>query len=204
MLTPTQSKNTPSKQGGKTRLFMVALVTLALAVVSTSCRHEKPNVVYMPDMVYSPAVKAQTFGQMRMPVPGTISRNFEPYPYPHDAEKAGRELKNPLIPTKKVLLRGKRVYQINCLPCHGNEGFGDGPVVPKFPRPLSLQSDKVRNFTDGRIYHTVTMGQNLMPSYASEVDSSDRWAVIHYIRVLQRSRNPTQQDLKVIQEQEKQ
>ena len=70
-------------------------------------------------------------------------------------------------------------------------GQGDGYIVPKFPRPPTLQSDKVRNWPDGNIYHVITMGQNLMPSYASQILPADRWAVIHYVRALQRSQHPT-------------
>jgi len=50
-----------------------------------------------------------------------------------------------------------------------------------------LHSEKLQKWPDGRIYHIVTSGQNLMPSYAPQIDSEDRWALIHYIRQLQRS-----------------
>jgi mono/diheme cytochrome c family protein len=42
----------------------------------------------------------------------------------------------------------------------------------------------------------ISAGQNLMPSYASQVASADRWAIIHYVRALQRSKNPSAEDLK--------
>jgi len=184
---------------------LVVLSLLFLGMVSglSGCRHKEPNVVYMPDMVYSPAFKAQKEGSMRMPVKGTVPRDFEPYPYPNDPEAAGRELKNPLKPTAAVLERGKHVFNTYCIVCHGPSGEGDGLIVPKFPRPPSLQSDKVRKWPDGRIYHTVSMGQNLMPSYASQISSGDRWAAIHYIRVLQRSKHPTPEDLKFAEQESK-
>lgn len=168
----------------------------------SGCRHEKPNVVYMPDMAYSPALKAQQPDSMRMPVKGTVSRDFEPYAYPTNPEAAGRDLKNPLRPTQATLIRGKAAYNTYCIVCHGAEGMGDGSIIPKFPRPPSLQSDKVRNWPDGRIFHTITMGQNLMPSYASQVSAGDRWAIIHYLRAMQRAKNPTSEDLKVLKQEE--
>jgi mono/diheme cytochrome c family protein len=133
---------------------------------------------------------------MRMPVAGTVPRGFQPYAYAKDPEAAGRELRNPLPRTEEVLKRGQAMFNTYCIVCHGPNGMGDGLIVPKFPRPPSLQSDKVRNWPDGRIFHTVTMGQNLMPSYASQVASADRWAIIHYVRALQRSQHPTSEDLK--------
>jgi mono/diheme cytochrome c family protein len=176
-------------------LFTAAGAMVAMGIALGACQHEEPNVIYMPDMVYSPALKAQEIGSMRLPVKGTVPRDYEPYPY-RDVETAGRELKNPLQPTQTVLRRGKEVYNTYCIVCHGAYGEGDGTVVPKFPRPPTLQSDKIRNYADGSIYHVVTMGQNLMPSYASQVSPGDRWATIHYLRALQRAKHPTPDDLK--------
>lgn len=185
------------------KFYVTTLVFAGLALGITACRHEKPNVIYMPDMVYSPAFKAQKEGSMRMPVSGTIPRDYQPYAYKNNPEAAGRELKNPLKPTKAVLARGQHIFNVNCLPCHGPKGQGDGSIVPKFPRPPSLLSDKVHTWTDGRIYHVITMGQNLMPSYASQISPADRWAAIHYVRALQRSEHPTSEDLKIANQESK-
>src|SRR4051812_23978231 len=95
----------------KTRTF-IRLSSAAVLVLSlVACKHEAPNTVYMPDMVYSPALKAQAEGSMRMPVKGTVPRDFEPYPYKNmDAESAGRELKNPILATQQVLVRGQAIF----------------------------------------------------------------------------------------------
>ncbi len=193
-----------------------------LAFFLTGCLHESPNEIYMPDMVYGPAVKAQTEQGNRLPVPGTVSRDFVAYPYkniggaapiPGSAEdkaaKAsgrtysssdvgypGNALRNPLRPTMAILKRGQYVFNSYCIVCHGPEGLGNGYIVPKYPRPPSLQSDKIRGWPDGNIYHVITMGQNTMPSYASQINPADRWAVINYVRVLQRSQHPTAEDIK--------
>lgn len=177
------------------RRISAVLVLTGLGVLS-GCRHDEPNMIYMPDMVNSPAFSAQQEGAMRMPVKGTIPRGFTPYPYANRPEDSGR-MKNPLKPTKAVLARGEHIFKTYCIVCHGPKGMGDGYIVPKFPRPASLQSDKVRNLPDGRIYHVITVGQNLMPSYASQIAPADRWAVIQYVRVLQRAEHPTPDDLKV-------
>jgi mono/diheme cytochrome c family protein len=185
------------------KFYSTFWVFAGLAFSLAACRHEKPNVIYMPDMVYSPAFKAQQEGSMRMPVKGTIPRDYQPYPYKDNPDAAGRELKNPLKPTKAILSRGQHVFNTYCLACHGPAGEGDGTIVPKFPRPPSLQSDKVRTWEDGRIYHVITIGQNLMPSYASQISPADRWAAIHYVRALQRSKHPTSEDLKIANQESK-
>lgn len=169
------------------------------------CTHEKPNFIYMPDMVYSPAFKAQAEGSMRQPVKGTVPRDFVPYPYERDGqgpELAGRELKNTLRPTEAVLARGQVQFNTYCMVCHGPAGEGDGTIVPKFPRPPSLLSDKVRGWSDGRIFHVITAGQNLMPSYASQIQMADRWAIVHYVRAIQRAKKPTAEDVKAAAAQE--
>ncbi|MBY0471685.1 cytochrome c [bacterium] len=174
----------------------VFTVAAALVLISGCSEHKQPNFMYMPDMVWSPAFKAQKEGSMRMPVAGTIPREFVPYPFPNDPARAGKELKNPFKRTSSILARGQAKYNVYCIVCHGPNGEGDGHIVPKFPRPPSLQSDKVRTWPDGNIYHVMSMGQNLMPSYASQVSAADRWAIVHYIRALQRSKNPNSEDVK--------
>lgn len=182
--------------------LLTGLFAAAAALITLSgCLHEEPNFIYMPDMVYSPAYKAQKEGAMRMPVAGTVPRDFEPYPYrdmhdPAQTVEVGKLLKNPLPNTQRVLARGQTLFNTYCIVCHGPRGEGNGYVVPKFPRPPSLQSDKIRGYQDGSIFHVITMGQNLMPSYASQILPEDRWAIIHYVRVLQHSMHPSPEELK--------
>jgi len=178
--------------------FAISLLAFGIC----ACSSNKPTWEYMPDMANSPAQKAYEYSadlphhrSALTPPAGTIPRNYEPYPYKEDPEGAGRNLKNPLPRTEEVLLAGQKTFNIYCIVCHGPKGLGDGPIIPKFPKPPSLQSEKVRNWTDGRIYHVITTGQNLMPSYASQIDPNTRWAVIHYIRALQRAENPAPGDV---------
>jgi len=168
---------------------------------SLGCSSNKPAWEYMPDMFDSPALKAQKYDKnlphhraMREPVEGTIPRGFQPYHYKDDPEGAGRDLKNPLQPTEEILLAGEKIYKTYCGVCHGPKGFGKGSIVPPFPPPPSLHSDKVSGWTDGRLYHVVTTGQGIMPAYASQIKPEARWAAIHYVRVLQRAFNPKSED----------
>jgi mono/diheme cytochrome c family protein len=178
------------------KLSGAVLVAAMVVGVGVGCDHKLPRTVYMPDMAYSPALKAQEEG-VRLPVKGTIPRGYEPFAYAKDGAAAGRELRNPLRPTMAVLKRGQHIFTTYCMTCHGPAGEGDGSVVPRFPRPPTLQSDKIRQWKDGEVYHLITVGRNLMPSYASQISAADRWAAIHYLRALQRSKHPTPDDLKI-------
>ena len=180
-----------------------AFLISGILAVSGCGPHTKPPLDYIPHMFDSPAVKAQHLGPngegMRTPPAGTLAINQEVYHYATDPDGAGRDLKNPIKRTKENLLRGQKLYNTYCIVCHGKRAEGDGYIVPKFPRPPSLHSEKVTKWTDGRIFHVITMGQNLMPSYASQVSVDERWAIINYIRVLQRSLSPTADDLKAFE-----
>ncbi len=133
---------------------------------------------------------------MRMPVEGTVPRGYLPYKFKGKPEEAAKSLVNPLLPTKSVLDLGKKKYLTFCSPCHGNFGEGDSRLRGQFPNPPTLHSDKLRTMSDGGIFHIITNGQNVMPSYASQISEDERWAIVHYIRVLQRSVNPKESDLR--------
>ncbi|RPI29259.1 MAG: DUF3341 domain-containing protein [Acidobacteria bacterium] len=126
---------------------------------------------------------------------GTIARGFLPYPYPGRPEEAGANLVNTLPVTAATLGRGRDRYTVFCQPCHGRLADGRGTLTAAFPKAPTLHSKKVREWGDGRIYATLTEGQNLMPSWESQVSRDDRWLIIHYLRVLQRSQNASEQDL---------
>jgi mono/diheme cytochrome c family protein len=169
----------------------------ALALGLMGCgKHKDPNFIYMPDMAYQPSYKAQEEYPPRMPVKGTIHRNFVKDEVPETLEEAGKSLRNPRPKNRQVLQEGQKYYNVYCAVCHGTYGEGNGSIVPKYPQPPSLQSDKIRGYPDGSIYHVITKGQNLMPSYAQQVDPQTRWAIIHYIRALQKAKSPTNEEMK--------
>lgn len=133
---------------------------------------------------------------MRPPVEGTVARGFLPYPFKGKPDDAGKYLLNPLLPTAAALERGKSKFLTYCSPCHGNFGSGDSRLAGQFPSPPTLHSDKVRNWPDGNLYHVITEGQNVMPSYATQISREDRWAIVHYVRVLERAHNAKESDLR--------
>ncbi len=131
---------------------------------------------------------------MRTPVEGTVARGFMPYPYAGQTNPP-EVLANPYLPTKENLELGKSKFLTYCSPCHGNFAEGDSRLRGQFPNPPTLHSTRARDFSDGMIYHIITNGQNVMPSYASQITREERWAVVNYIRVLQRAKNASDSDL---------
>jgi len=97
---------------------------------------------------------------------------------------ASVDLKNPIPPTKQSLRIGRALFRIYCMPCHGADGKGDGPVGKIFEAtPADLTSDYVKNeLTDGWIWGTITFGSYIMPRYGYDMSPEERWHVVNYIR----------------------
>lgn len=116
------------------------------------------------------------------------------YPYANTEEertRASREItSNPIALTSKALESGKLNYNIYCGICHGEKGDGAGYLVRddggKYPaQPANLIKDEFIASSEGRFYHGIMYGKNMMNGYSNKLSYNERWEVIHYIRSLQ-------------------
>jgi mono/diheme cytochrome c family protein len=131
---------------------------------------------------------------MRMPVAGTVARGYIPYTVKSEDEAA--LVANPLPITESVLQKGRQEFNTYCSVCHGLLGNGVSTLTAAYgAKPANLIADKIREYEDGRIYFVIMMGKNAMPSYAAELTEDERWAVVHYVRVLQRAMNARDSDI---------
>jgi len=90
--------------------------------------------------------------------------------------------------TLALLARGQERYEIYCVPCHSPLGDGAGMIARRgFPHPPSFHIDRLRRAPDRHIYDVMTNGYGVMYAYADRVSPQDRWAIVAYIRALQRS-----------------
>jgi mono/diheme cytochrome c family protein len=189
--------------------------TTSTIILLNSCSTDplSPGIEFMPDMyrsvAYKPYEENPNFKDMlgaRPPVAGTISQGEFPnsvwginnsiYPYPNSNEgyeAAGLNLRNPIELTAENLEKGKAVYTKFCTPCHGDAGDGNGSIVAngKFPTPGKYW-DKVASagLNDGKMFHSITYGKNLMGQHASQVTKEERWLVIHHINDLVKKATP--------------
>jgi len=181
---------------------------LVLAVVAWSCNEDvrrTPGRVYMPDMAYSRAYETyapidtlakQGIHYNRLPVAGTIKRG-ELLPFPLAKDKAGdttnyvasTHITNPLPALDAVKLKeAERLYLVNCGICHGTALDGNGPLYkggegPFSAAPANLASGaKYVAMPEGQMFYSVTYGKGQMGSYASQLSTTQRWMVIHYIK----------------------
>jgi len=146
------------------------------------------------------------FAKPRMPVKGTVPRGSsasisipasgdnKPYYYGDTEEERTRAtnelISNPYPITDAAIANGKELYNINCGICHGAKGDGNGYLVRDdggvYPvQPAILTNPEFVEASNGRYYHSIMYGKNLMGSYKDKLAYKERWDVIHYIRSLQ-------------------
>lgn len=163
---------------------------------------EKRNPYWLEGMASTRAFASQTANPyfadrktQQVPPQGTVIRRLAPLHLKTGSggqEEAGRLLKNPYKASDAAALdRGKTAYSHTCLACHGPQGQGDGPVPAHgFPPPPSLLAKHARQMKDGAIFHLITLGDGVMPSYQVQLSREDRWKVVLFLRQLQAEAQP--------------
>jgi mono/diheme cytochrome c family protein len=184
-------------------IFVVcALALFGLEAVLRSNPRER-NYEAFTEMVYSRASESLSAsdvlpgGMTQQPIEeGVVVRGRMPFPFGlglEEAQRAGRELRNPFAPATvdapldpAVLARGAEVYRVFCVVCHAADGMGRGSVVMRgMLPPPSFKGAHAIEIADGEMFHILTRGQGNMASYAAQVSADDRWKVIRHIRTLQ-------------------
>ena len=153
-----------------------------------------------------------TYAMPRTPVKGTIPRGYAglneankghfqgmpvnghvPYYYDDTEEERTRAMTeitaNPIPYTMAGAARGKELYEIYCGICHGDKGDGAGYLVrdgAAYPaQPANFLLAEFVDASEGRYYHSIMYGKNVMGGYADKLSYEERWQVIHHIRSLQ-------------------
>lgn len=185
------------KLNGIPSMILAAVGALTIGLSSCSPDPQSPGVEYMPDMYRTPALEPYSGNsnypdsmEARLPAEGSISYGHLPYGIPNTNdgyETAGRLLKNPYPKTDEIVAEGKVIYTKFCVHCHGKEGMGDGPTVTAggHPPPPAYNSAALVNLPEGKMFHTITYGKNLMGSHSSQLSNAERWKVIRYVQTLQ-------------------
>ena len=199
------------------KLIPGCLSLMMLASCGPDVRRD-PGRIYMPDMAYSRAYETYSVTPEQreallkkgihfsnIPVAGTIKRDeLFPFEIPKDATVsdttyyvASKAVKSPLRPLDSAtMLEAHRLYLVNCGICHGTKLDGNGPLYKggdgPFPaKPATLVGDKkYETMPEGQMYYSVTYGKNKMGSYASQLDTRQRWMVIAYVKSMQAATKP--------------
>ncbi|MCS1409519.1 MAG: hypothetical protein M2R45_02701 [Verrucomicrobia subdivision 3 bacterium] len=186
------------------RYFLAIYVLIIVAVLSIAgfrgSHSPKPPLEVFPDMDRQLKLRPQSGngffenGRSSQPyVAGTVARGA---PYQDVPVNTGRISGTtnfvstiPVALNKTLLARGQQRYNIHCAPCHGVTGDGKG-VTAKYGMVAiaNFHDPRLVKMPAGEIFNTITHGKNLMGPYGANIDIPDRWAVVAYLRALQRSR----------------
>jgi mono/diheme cytochrome c family protein len=205
-------------------IFLLTVVTVIGMAGFRGSKSRQPQIELFNDMVRQNKVRPQTpsdffddqrssrvrpEGTVPMSAPYEVNGevvkiNGNPvYPYEDTPMNTGRVPGTtnfvdvgPLAMTRQLLDRGQERYQIYCMPCHGPAGDGKG-ITGKYGMGgmANFHDQRLVNMGDGEIFNSMSLGKNLMPAYGPIIPVPDRWAIIAYIRVLQRSQLATVDDV---------
>lgn len=98
---------------------------------------------------------------------------------------------NPVKADAKSISAGKALFQVNCEPCHGKKGLGNGTKAPDLKTtPGNFTTEKFQAQTDGTIFYKLTEGRKEMPKAKKDLPNDiDRWNIVNYVRTLAAAKN---------------
>src|SRR5688500_14448127 len=178
---------------------IVLLAAIPLAGCARGCTSSRPPIHLNPSMDNQPKVRAQSASafffdgaSMRQPVPGTVAigglKEDEPF-YTGKSADGQFVASIPISVDDSVVERGRQRYTIYCQPCHDARGDGKGILFQRGNVPTAtFHQEKMLKYSDGQIFDIMTNGQGLMPAYRWPIPPADRWAIVAYVRGLQRDR----------------
>lgn len=110
-----------------------------------------------------------------------------------------------MVVDEALLERGQQRYNIYCSVCHGQQGNGLGSVALRakaldaqkwgWVDPKSLVADNAKGYSNGELFHIVSQGVSTMKGYGSQIVPRDRWAIVAYVRALQKTQGIDRRDL---------
>ena len=194
-------------------LIALAMIPPALIARTRAVKSPRRRIHLIQDMDNQPKFRAQhpndLFADgraMRPPVPGTVARGELAEDTHLNAGLVGAKWATTFpvqVPATPALLdRGQKRFNIYCQPCHGLAAYGDGIVQKRamqllntntngtvWVQPKSLHEEAIRDQPVGQIFNTISNGIRNMPRYDSQIPVRDRWAIVAYVKALQRSQN---------------
>ena len=201
-----------------------ALIPFAIAAKARTSKSSEPHIHIFPDMDFQPKYKSDTAMDMfpddranRGDIEGTVARGWleeddlfyrglvpgdngvqwtTGFPTTYaDGEK--------FVVDDRLLERGQKRFNIYCTPCHGYDGRGQGMVPTRVAssggnwqaRNLIDPVGVVVTMPNGQLFNTISNGFNTMLGYAAQIPEADRWAIVAYVRALQRAQNASRDDV---------
>lgn len=209
---PEESTKLPAKHRNLILIVVVAaLLPLAMIYNAQFKTSDQPRIHLVPDMDKQSKFRAQgetlpgLFADARMSrgrIDGTVARGMliedEGFATGKDGDAYLTGMPDSVEVDEDFVIRGQGRYRIYCAPCHGNGGAGDGLVheranelagqgLAKWVQPTDLRAQLVVDQPNGQLFESISNGIRNMPGYSSQISKDDRWAIVLYMRALQRA-----------------
>lgn len=195
-------------------IAVASVVPFALAAKARYTKSASPRIHLIQDMDSQPKYKAQrenTFfadGHADRPaIDGTVAvgdaRDDDKLYKGKEGDAWARTFPSQIAINEATMDRGRQRFGIYCTPCHGQIGAGDGMVAKRadslaqgtWVPPSNVTQQNLREQPVGELFNSITNGVRNMPGYGSQIKTEDRWAIVLYLRALQRSRGGSLNDL---------
>lgn len=204
-------------------VMSLSMIPFALAASARALPSKKPRIHFIQDMDNQPKYRAQHANDlfedgraMRPPVQGTIARgNLQEdshYNLGVVNDAWATTFPAQVHVDMDLLERGQERFDIYCTPCHGYAGFGDGmvnqrvqqivensdPAVVKgttWVQPKSIHEQLIREQPIGQLYNSIKNGVRTMSGYGAQIPVADRWAIVAYVKALQKSQTADLNDI---------
>jgi mono/diheme cytochrome c family protein len=193
---------------------VASVVPFALAAKARYTKSDSPRIHIIQDMDSQPKYKAQrenTFfadGHADRPaIDGTVAvgdtRDDDKFYKGKEGDAWARTFPSQIALNEATMDRGRERFGIYCTPCHGQVGMGDGMVAKRADSlaqgtwipPTNVTQEYLRQMPVGELFNSISNGIRNMPGYAAQIKTEDRWAIIMYLRALQRSRSGSVNDV---------
>jgi len=191
--------------------FLVVLTVSVFGLRGTKFSHPPMDVFpewAFPGMKHQPRYKPQgtsaffADGRADRPLPaGVVPRNAL---RTDDALHAGRNadgsfvrgFPEPLVIDATFMAHGRERYAIYCQPCHGAVGDGNG-ITKQYGMGATptYHDERLRSVPEGELFNVITHGKGNMLPYADKLSPEERWAVVLYVRALQRAQTGSASDV---------
>ena len=193
---------------------VASVVPFALAAKARYTKSDSPRIHIIQDMDSQPKYKAQRENSFfadnratRPAIDGTVAvgdaRDDDKFYKGKEGDAWTRTFPSQVVLNEATMDRGRQRFGIYCTPCHGQIGLGDGMVAKRADSlaqgtwipPTNMTQDYLRQMPVGELFNSISNGVRNMPGYAAQIKTEDRWAIIMYVRALQRSRGGSVTDL---------
>ncbi len=155
-------------------VLLLSLVCLPLTVFGDAGHDASKKPATMEGMDH---------GEMKMGGQGDISATSGHWMAPVEAARRG----NPIPAGNASRERGRKLFEANCVSCHGPTGRGNGPIAARLETLPADLAAMAGQHPDGDFAWKIAEGRGAMPAWKTVLKDTEIWDLVNYIQNLGKS-----------------